>query len=150
MGKQTSTGIKLRVATGIPATQDQPGYEAMTWVEIGEIVDLPEYGPSVQVVESNPLKTGVTEKFPGFTNYGSLAIGMELDAADVGQIALEAALPVAGVKSPQSFHIEYSATLSEYFFGSIFGNTRTPGSNNSMVGSTVATEIDSVVTRVTS
>lgn len=149
MGKQTSTGVKLYVAVGLPATQDQAGYEAMTWAEVGEVVDLPEYGPDVQIVESNPLATGITEKFPGFINYGSLPIGMELDPNDLGQIALDSALPVGGVKQPHSFHIQYSAALSEYFFGSVFSNKRSTGSANSMVGSTVNTEIDSPVTRVT-
>ena len=148
MSKQTSTGVKLHVAVGLPATFDAAGYQAMTWVEVGEVVDLPEYGPNVQVVESNPLATGVTEKFPGFINYGSLALGLELDANDLGQIALEAALPEGGVKKPHSFHIEYSASFSEYYAGSVFSNTRTPGSANSMVGSTVATEIDTKITRV--
>lgn len=148
MSKQTSTGITLGVVAGLPATFDAAGYGALTLINVGEVVDMPEYGPTVQVVESNPLATGVTEKFPGFINYGSIAIGLELDVADAGQNLLEAAIPVAGVANPHSFGITYSDGTIEYFHGGVFSYTRAPGSANSMVGSTATVEINSKIVRV--
>lgn len=149
MGKLTSTGVTLGVVAGLPATVDAAGFGALTYVNVGEVVDLPEYGPTVQVVESNPLATGITEKYAGFTNYGSIAIGLELDVADAGQIILEAAIPDAGVDSPHSFAITYSDGTIEYFHGGVFSYTRAPGSANSMVGSTASVEINSKIIRVT-
>src|SRR5690625_5832506 len=66
MAKQTSTGITLGVVDETPATNDAAGFGALTFEEVGEVIDIPEYGPNVQVVESQPLATGVTEKFNGF------------------------------------------------------------------------------------
>ena len=149
MGKLTSTGVKLSTVAGVPATIDAAGFGALTFVEVGEVVDVPEYGPTVQVVESNPLATGVTEKFAGFINYGSVAFGLELDVADAGQILLEAAIPEAGTDNPHSFSIEYSDGMIEYFVGGVFSYTRAPGSANSMVGSTASVEINSKIIRVT-
>lgn len=149
MSKLTSTGVTLGVVAGLPATVDAAGFGALTYVNVGEVVDLPEYGPTVQVVESNPLATGITEKYAGFTNYGSIAIGLELDVADAGQIILEAAIPDAGVDSPHSFAITYSDGTIEYFHGGVFSYTRAPGSANSMVGSTASVEINSKIIRVT-
>lgn len=146
--KTTSTGVTLGVVAGVPATIDAAGFGALTFADVGEVVDLPEYGPTVQVVESNPLATGVTEKYPGFINYGSLAIGLELDVADLGQAALEAAIPVAGVENPHSFEITYTDGTIEYFVGGVFSYTRAPGSANSMVGSTANVEINSTIVRV--
>ena len=94
MAKITSTGTKLSVVAGDPATPDASGYGDLSFVEVGEVIDLPEYGPNVQVVESNPLATGITEKFKGFINYGSQSMGLEFDSADAGQIIL-----AAGVKA---------------------------------------------------
>jgi hypothetical protein len=148
MGKQTSTGITLGVVSGLPATEDSAGYGALTFVNVGEVVDLPEYGPTVQVVESNPLATGITEKRAGFTNFGSIAIGLELDIADAGQTILEAAIPDAGTDSPHSFEITYNDGTIEYFHGGVFSYTRAPGSANSMVGSTASVEINSKIVRV--
>ena len=146
MSKLTSIGTKLYMADGLPATADQAGYEALTWVEIGEVTDIPQYGPTTQVIESNPLKDGIVQKFPGSTNYGSADIGMDLDPADAGQIAIEAALPIAGVKNVKSFHVDYTG-FSEYFSGSIFSNMRGAG-GNSMVSSTSNIELDTAILRV--
>ena len=147
--KMTSTGVRLRVVAETPATNDAAGFEALTLVEVGEVIDFPEYGPNVQVVESQPLATGVTEKFNGFINYGSLAIGLELDTEDAGQQVLEAGVPVPPAQfTPHSFEITYPDGTVEYFTGGIFSYTRNPGSANSMVGSTVQVEINSAIVRV--
>lgn len=147
--KMTSTGVQLGVADETPATNDAAGFGALTFVEVGEVTDLPEYGPNVQVVESQPLATGVTEKFNGFINYGSIALGLELDTEDDGQQVLEAGVPVPPAQfTPHSFEITYPDGTVEYFTGGIFSYTRNPGSANSMVGSTVQVEINSAIVRV--
>lgn len=148
MPKMTSTGVTLGVVAGLPATEDAAGYGALVFIPVGEVVDLPEYGPTVQVVESNPLATGITEKRAGFTNYGSLAVGLELDIEDAGQVILEAAIPDAGTDAPHSFEITYNDGTIEYFHGGVFSYTRAPGSANSMVGSTANVEINSKIIRV--
>ena len=149
MSKQTSTGTLLGVSAASPATYNQAGYEALTFTDVGELIDLPEYGPSVQVVESNPLATGITEKFNGFINYGSLSLGLDLDLDDAGQTILEAGVPVPPAQfTPHSFKITFPDGTVEYFEGGIFSYTRSAGTSNSMLGSTVLVEINSVITRV--
>lgn len=149
MAKMTSTGVKLGVVSGLPASVDSTGFAALSFVDVGELVDLPAYGPTVSVIESNPLATGITEKYPGFTNFGSLALGLELDIEDAGQTLLEAGMQIGGVIKPHSFKVEYADGTIEYFHGGIFSYTRAAGSANSMVGSTVNVEINSEVIRVT-
>lgn len=146
--KQTSTGITLSVVDDLPATFDQVGYEALSFTEVGEVIDLPAYGPQVSVVESNPLKTGVTEKYSGFVNFGSMSIGLEWDLEDAGQTVLASAINPGGAFIPHSFKIEYATGVVEYFHGGVFSYDRAPGSANSMVGSTVQVEINSEVISV--
>lgn len=148
MAKQTSTGVILSVVADTPATNDAAGYQALTFVEVGDVIDLPEYGPSVQVIESNPLKTGITEKYAGFTNYGSVSLGLEWDPTDAGQTILSDAINPGGAFVVHSFKVEYNDGTVEYFQGGVFSYTRAAGSANSMVGSTVQVEINSSVTRV--
>ena len=148
MAKQTSTGVILSVVAELPATFDDVGYSALTWVEVGELIDLPEYGPTVSVVESNPLKTGITEKYAGFTNFGSLSLGLEWDLADAGQTILASAINPGGAFVPHSFKVEYNDGTVEYFHGGVFSYTRSAGSANSMVGSTAQVEINSTVLSV--
>jgi hypothetical protein len=149
MAKMTSTGVLLGVSAAEPATFDGAGYAALTWTNVGELIDLPEFGPTVQVVESNPLATGITEKRNGFINFGSVSLGLELDMDDAGQIILEAGVtvpPAAYVE--HSFRVTYPDGTIEYFSGGIFSYTRAPGSANSMIGSTVQVEINTPIIRV--
>jgi len=148
MAKLTSTGTKLSVVAEDPATFDDVGYSALTFVEVGEVIDLPEYGPNVQVVESNPLATGVTEKFKGFINYGSQSMGLEFDSEDAGQIILAAGVEGATKNAQHSIKIEYQDGSIDYYSARIFSYTKAPGSANSMVGSTVQVEINTPITRV--
>lgn len=149
MGKMTSTGVIASVTANAPATIDQAGFEALTYTPAGELIDLPEYGPTVQVVESNPLATGVTEKFNGFINYGSTSWGFDLDFDDAGQNILEAGLPVPPAQyTPHSAKIEYPDGRVEYYVFGVFSYTRNPGSANSMVGAAVQVEINSKIVRV--
>ena len=148
MAKITSTGTKLSVVAADPATFDQAGYEALTFVAVGEVIDLPEYGPNVLVVESNPLATGITEKFKGFINYGSQSMGLEFDAEDAGQIILAAGVEGAGKNQQHAIEIEYQDGSIDYYSARIFSYTKAPGSANSMVGSTVQVEINTPIVRV--
>ena len=149
MAKLTSTGTKLSVAAEDPANFTEAGYEAMTtFVEVGEVIDLPEYGPNVQVVESNPLATGVTEKYKGFINYGSQSMGLEFDAEDAGQIILAAGVEGATKNTQHAVKIEYQDGSIDFYSARIFSYTKAPGSANSMVGSTVQVEINTPITRV--
>ena len=150
MGKMTSTGVKLAVVDDVPTTIDETGFSALSYTTVGEVIDLPEYGPSVEVVTSQPLATGVTEKYNGFINYGSITLGLELDLEDAGQAILEAGVPVPPAQyTPHSFEITFPDGTVEYFIGGIFSYTRNPGSANSMIGSSVQVEINSKIVRVT-
>lgn len=146
--KMTSTGIKFSVAAELPSTFDEAGYSAVTWTEVGAVTDIPEYGPSIAVVESMPLATGTVEKYQGFINYGSTSIGLEYDVSDAGQTILSDAIVPGAAFVPHSFKVEYNDSSVEYFHGGVFSYTRTPGSANSMVGSTAQIEINSAVLRV--
>jgi hypothetical protein len=149
VSKMTSTGTALSVSAAVPATFDSTGYAALTWTACGELIDLPEFGPTIQVVESNPLATGITEKFPGFVNQGSMSAGFEIDFDDAGQIILEEGLAIP--PDPfviHSFRVAYPDGTIEYFSGGIFSYTRNPGSANSMIGSTVQIEINTKIVRV--
>ena len=85
-------GTVFAISATLPATPNEAGYSALTWVTVGEVTDIPTFGPSHEVVTHTPLATGVTAKYHGAKNNGSLTIPMALDPTDTGQIALKAAL----------------------------------------------------------
>lgn len=150
MANMTSTGVQLAVFAGPPATFDAAGFGAvsMAYVDVGSLIDLPEYGPSAQVVESNQLAIGRTTKYKGFVNAGSVSLGLEIDFADAGQAIFETAVSGATKNTQHSFRITFPDGTIEYFAGKVFSYTRSVGSANSMIGSTVQVEIDSEIVRV--
>ena len=148
MAKLTSTGTILSVVAGDPATFTAADYADLTFVVVGEVIDLPEYGPNVQVVESNPLATGITEKFKGFINFGSQSMGLEFDSEDAGQQILADGVEGATKNQQHAVKIEYQDGSIDYYSARIFSYTKAPGSANSMVGSTVQVEINTPIVRV--
>lgn len=148
MANFTSTGVTVGVVASSPATLDPAGYGALTMTPVGSLIDLPEYGPSAAVVESMPLAEGIVRKFKGMINYGSVALGLEIDFEDAGQAVFESAVEGANKNVQHSFKITYPDGTVEYFSGKVFSYTRAPGSANSMVGSTAQVEIETPIVRV--
>lgn len=144
----TSTGTFLAVVAAEPATIDGTGFAALTYVNIGEVTEIPEYGASAEVVSHNPLATGRTKKLKGFINNGSMSVQLARDADDAGQQLL--ALGVTGVNKnvEHSFRVTYQDGSIDYFTGQIFSYTKNPGGANSVVGSSVQIEINSDIVEV--
>lgn len=150
--KMTSTGIKISAFQGLPATIDAAGFAAvgMVYVKIGQVTNIPEFGPTIQVVESNPLETGITEKFTGFVNYGSTTIEADYDDEDAGQQLVQGAVTTtdASFGKEFSYKLEYQSGAVRYWVGRFFSATENPGSANSMVTTSMSVEINSPVIRV--
>ena len=82
----------LSVSAAAPATYDASGYGDLTWTDVGEASEIPEFGAAYSPVTFTPLKTGIVNKFHGELNYGSITVPLGYDSADAGQIILLAAL----------------------------------------------------------
>ena len=149
MTVQTSTGSKISIVLGTPATEDQAGYEALTYQEIGEVVDIPEHGPQYDVVTHQPLATGITEKRKGSVDYGSFTLGLGRDSSDAGQQVLSDAADGANKYDDHSFKEEFQNGDVIYYYGQVFGYTVNPSTANSIVGSNAQVEINSKLVEVT-
>lgn len=149
MAKQTNTGIIYSLAAEEPATQTKEAYESLSFTETCEITNIPAFGATVAVVESNPLKTGVTEKFKGFKNYGSVSLDMDFDLGDdEGQALLESGADGANDAVRYSHKLEYPNGEVRYFQGQIFSFTENPGGQNSMITANANVEISTPIVRV--
>ena len=85
-------GTCLFVAAAAPATYDKAGFDALTWIEVGEVTDFGEVGGERSVSTHIPVKTGEVNKRGGSIDYGQMAVTYGKDLTDVGQIALDAAV----------------------------------------------------------
>lgn len=148
MATLTSTGTLFSISIGEPATQNEAGYAALTFTEVGEVTNIPEFGANAQVVTHEPLATGVTEKNKGFINYGSMSIEAAYDETDAGQILAETGVVGANKNANFAMKLEYQDGSIRYWQGKIFSYTENPGAANSMVSTTFQTEINTPIIKV--
>ena len=111
----------LSVSAATPATFDADGYSALTWTEVGEAYEIPEFGAAYSAVMFTSLKTGIENKFHGALNYGSITIPLGYDSTDAGQIILLAAL---ASKDEISFRETRSDGTIRYIMGKVMSFPR--------------------------
>ena len=111
----------LSVSAATPVTFDADGYVALTWTEVGEASEVPEFGAAYSAVTFTPLKTGIVNKFHGELNYGSITIPLGYDSADAGQIIL---LDALASKDEISFRETRSDGTIRYIMGKVMSFPR--------------------------
>lgn len=114
-------GTFFAASASTPATEDASGYGAQTWTDVGELTDVPEYGPNHDVVTHTPISTGIKQKYHGATDNGSLALPVALDPDDAGQNIMRAALVS---KDRISFRVTYADGTIDYVQGKVFSFTK--------------------------
>lgn len=145
MSVNTSLGITIAVTTSAPATEDEAGYEALTYTNIGEVVNIGEIGPSAAVVNHDAIDKGYTQKFKGQINYGSMPLQLGRDIDDAGQIILKAGADGAAKYTVHTWKVTHPVGLVQYFRGMVFGYTTNIGGSNTVVGANATVELNSPV-----
>jgi len=113
-------GSTFSLVAGVPATEDQSGYEALTFVEVGKVVTIGEIGDTHEDISSNLLKVGRVEHDNGAADGGEVAIVIEDGGADAGQ-----ALVKGGSGSTTIYSCKISDTDGkDYYFQGILSNYR--------------------------
>tara|TARA_R110002051_G_scaffold324424_2_gene421626 strand:+ start:23427 stop:23945 length:519 start_codon:yes stop_codon:yes gene_type:complete len=145
MAVQTSTGTLFAIVAAEPATIDQAGFAALTFVDVGEVTDVAEYGADTSVVTHQPLATGVVEKFKGFVNYGSSTVSFGRDTTDAGQALLLSGSDGINKNVRHSVRVTYQNGDLDYFTCKVFSFKKVPGSADAIVTATSNIEIESVI-----
>ena len=128
-------GTDIGISAVLPTTFDTApttGYPSLIFLSITDVTDIPSFGPSHDVVNHTPLKTGIVAKFHGAKNNGSMSIPVGLDPTDPGQIAVQAAL---ASKARVAWALTYSDGTKDYFAGKVMSFTKSAG-----IGSVVSGE----------
>lgn len=106
----SDTGIKKDSKFYICATAQnddllQAAYEALTWVEVGNIVTMPEFGITDNMVTQDYINTDVSQRQKGFRSASETEIVVGRDYEDTGQDALRTA---AATRYNYAFKLESS------------------------------------------
>ena len=145
-------GLTVEISAASPATYDQTGYEALTYTEIGGIVDHSEFNPQFSDTPYTLLKDGITVHNKGDLDYGTSTMNMVDDPEDAGQAILKAGAD--GVNSEIEHSVKISktyasgSTITRYYTGPVFSKTVNPGGSGSIINSTAAVSSNHPVVEV--
>lgn len=133
----TAAGAKLFIATtaGIPA--NLAAYQALTFVEVGEVEDLGEFGDESERVTFTALSDARTRKLKGPRDAGEQTIVVGDDMNDAGQIAMEAA-EASPLDWPFKVQLNDAVTVGgddslHFFSGKVFSKRRNVGNVSNVV-----------------
>lgn len=145
MTAKTNIGVTLGVVVGLPATHDEAGFDALTFIDAGIVTQLPDVGGSADVSSYDPMSDGVRKKLPGVIDYGSGTITFVHDESDAGLILLNGAFDGANQGADVSFSLTDSAGDVVWFTSKVFSFVKVYGSTGDVIGATVNIEMDSKI-----
>lgn len=86
----TAAGCRLAIG-GKTAANTETEYKADTYVDVGEIEDLGEFGDTFSAVNFTALSDGRVRKYKGTADAGNMTMTVGLDSGDAGQKAVAVA-----------------------------------------------------------
>lgn len=86
----TAAGCRLSIG-GKTGASTLTEYEADTYVQVGEIEDLGEFGDTFSSVNFTALSNGRVRKYKGTADAGNMTLTVGFDAGDAGQKAVSVA-----------------------------------------------------------
>lgn len=87
----TSAGTKIYIGPVNNAANDESAYAGLTWVEIGGVETISEFGDSATIATFLALADARVRKYKGADDAGDVTITVGNDARNAGQIAAVAA-----------------------------------------------------------
>jgi len=141
----SSAGSTLAITASLPAAVTATGFGALTFTDVGEIVNMGEFGAEYETVTHTPLSDSVVYKFKGAVNYGALELSMGRVVDDAGQVVLLEALDSS---SDYSFEVTLADGSIAYFRGKVMSYRTGLGENNSITSASTRIEITSPIITV--
>lgn len=149
MSVNSSAGAKLYIGAAA-ATITLSGFEAVTFVEVGEIESIGEFGDEAASVTFTALGDRRTRKLKGSFDAGTLALSLGEDITDAGQSDLREALASDddyAIKITQADQITPSTgnPTTRYFNGKVMSFKTNVGAVDNVIRATVNIGINSAV-----
>lgn len=86
----TAAGCRLALG-GKTGADTEAKYKADTYVQVGEIEDLGEFGDTFSSVNFTALSDGRVRKYKGTADAGNMTLAVGFDSGDAGQQAVSSA-----------------------------------------------------------
>ncbi len=105
-----SKGTKIYLCESAPTmtgveVDDLALFDALTWVEVGMVESIGEFGPEKAIGTFTPLGTGIACKFSGTTDNGEMSLSIAKTITDEG---LNDLIALQGNPAETAFKVELS------------------------------------------
>lgn len=138
-------GSVLHVSASVPATYTGTAFEALTFTEVGLVGSMSAFGGSTAVSTFNVIKSGNTVKRKGFTDYGSLTIGMARVTSDDGQTLLKSGFDGADKGKVFSYKLVHPTDVGLTQYGTCIVTSYTTDPSGEIVQAETVLELDAPV-----
>lgn len=152
----TAAGCRISIGTKTAAATETE-FKADTYVEIGEIEDLGEFGDTFSSVTFTSLRDGRVRKYKGTADAGDMTLTVGLDNGDAGQNAVKTAH-----KDRSKGDYNFKITLNDgdpaanpavlpttyYYRGKVMNNTVAAGAADNVVRRNITIGINSDVLEI--
>lgn len=135
------TKLSIATTSGV-ATKDLAGFAAKTYVEVGEVTSIGDFGAKFNIINHNPLADPVTQKFKGSKDNGKGSFEFANKTTDAGQVQLKAA---SNSYSAYAIKIEEQDGSISYFLALISGFSKKIGTIDNIVAISADYEITSAI-----
>ena len=117
---RTADGTIMEVSSGLPATVDETGYSALTFTEVGEVVDIGEKQITFASVATYNLSGRDVSYLKGSRDRGETPITVDNDRTDAGQIILRDHHNGSNIDAPLSVKVTHQNGDVEYYQAKVF------------------------------
>ena len=136
----SSAGTTFELAQGTPATWDQAGFAAQTFVKIGKIKNGGAFGKQFQIITSEYLSQRGSEKRKGTFNAGALDLQVDVKT-DEGQQLCEEALDD---DADYTIRVTLQSGKAYFLRGIVAEFTTSVGGPNDMTSANIKIELNPI------
>lgn len=146
MPVNTAAGSKLSIGTKLTAN-DETTYASDTYVEVGEIENMGEFGDEVSAATFTALANRRVRKFKGTYDAGDLQMTVGYSSGDLGQVAVNTALKDEGSED-YNFKVEFEDGDVFYFSGKVMSRRILVGAADDIVKANISIAIGTAVVEI--
>lgn len=140
-----SQGTLLSVHLGEPDEYTPYGFKKLSYIDVGEVVDVEEYGGGSEIKVSVPLRTFAAVKKKQNYDYGALDFKVTRNPIDNGQIAVSSGFDGNSKGLVHSVRIIHPNGWVQYFTGIISKVKTDLGDSNNWISLNCSIEINNEI-----
>ena len=116
MTVKTASGAVVSVSVAVPASEDQTGYEALTYTVVGDVISGSALGGSQNTATYDPLSTKITQNVLGNKTMDAVTLQLAYNSGDAGQTLLKNVSTVGDASYESAVTFKFELPNGEFYY----------------------------------